>query len=213
MEGMLAQIHERALDVIVGTQMVAKGHHFPHVTLVGIVDADGGLFSADFRAAERMAQLIVQVAGRAGRGETPGEVIVQTHHPTHPLLQALRAEGFPAFAKSALRERAEACLPPFASLALLRGESTAREPVFEFLTQARDLAREGAEVPDRLQVWGPVPAPMERRSGRYRAQLLLQSNERRTLHGMLDPWLEALSNLPAGRRVRWSLDVDPQEML
>ena len=213
MEGMLAQIHERALDVIVGTQMVAKGHHFPHVTLVGIVDADGGLFSADFRAAERMAQLIVQVAGRAGRGETPGEVIVQTHHPTHPLLQALRAEGFPAFAKSALRERAEACLPPFASLALLRGESTAREPVFEFLTQARDLARKGAEVPDRLQVWGPVPAPMERRSGRYRAQLLLQSNERRTLHGMLDPWLEALSNLPAGRRVRWSLDVDPQEML
>ena len=217
MEQILARIHEHELDIIVGTQMVAKGHHFPLVTLVGVLDADGGLFGADFRASERMAQLIVQVAGRAGRGQTPGEVLVQTHHPAHPLLQALREHGFGAFAETSLSERAEAGLPPYASLALLRGEATAREPVFEFLTQARDLAqawvKESPHGTGALHIWGPAPAPMERRSGRYRAQLLVQASERRSLHRMLDPWLDALTDLATGRRVRWSLDVDPQEML
>lgn len=219
----LGRIREHSVDIVVGTQMVAKGHDFPQVTLVGVLDADGGLFGADFRASERMAQLIVQVAGRAGRGHIAGEVLVQTHHPSHPLLQALRDSGYGAFARSALEERADAALPPFAALALLRAESAQRELAFNFLTQAKRLAQEWADTwtgtcagdaaDPGVAILGPAAAPMERRGGRYRAQLLLHAQERKTLHRMVGPWLGVLSRLSTGRKVRWSIDVDPQEML
>lgn len=211
MQSVLDAIHSGTTNILVGTQMLAKGHHFPNVTLVGILDADGGLFGVDFRAAERMAQLLVQVAGRAGRGQRPGRVLIQTHHPDHPLLNVLVREGYRNFGAAALSEREQAALPPFSCLALLRAEAPQRERAMGFLEEAR--ARAMRRVDERVQALGPVPAPMERRAGRFRAQLLLQCDERGPLHGLLAPWLAELETLKSGRRVRWSLDVDPQEML
>jgi primosomal protein N' (replication factor Y) len=211
MQNVLDAIHAGETNILVGTQMLAKGHHFPNVTLVGILDADGGLFGADFRAAERMAQLLVQVAGRAGRGQRPGRVLIQTHHPDHPLLKVLVREGYRDFGEAALGERRQAALPPFSCFALLRAEAPQREDTMGFLEEAR--ARALSIGDERVQALGPVPAPMERRAGRYRAQLLLQCDDRGPLHGVLMPWLAELETLKSGRRVRWSLDVDPQEML
>ena len=197
--------------ILLGTQMLAKGHHLPAVTLVGIIDADQGLFGADFRAPERLAQLVVQVAGRAGRAERPGEVVIQTHHPEHPLLQVLIREGYGQFAREALAERELAALPPFSSMALLRAEAVGVEAPARFLRAAAELAGElGVEDVECL---GPMPAPMERRAGRVRAQLLLQSASRASLHRLLTPWVPRLAGLPAARRVRWSLDVDPVDTL
>ena len=200
--------------ILVGTQMLAKGHHFPRVTLVSILDADGGLFSGDFRASERMAQLIVQVAGRAGRAEEPGKVIIQTHLADHPLLIQLTEQGYFAFAEQALSERRAAGLPPFSHLALLRAEAHKPGQAEEFLDQACAEA-EGLLTQMGLtgiELLGPVPAPMERRAGRYRAQLLLQGNARAPLHKLLSVWLLALEAMPSGRAVRWSLDVDPVDL-
>jgi primosomal protein N' (replication factor Y) len=207
---------EQALDaatsgiasLLVGTQMLAKGHHFPGVTLVVILDVDQGLFSADFRASERMAQLVLQVAGRAGRAELPGTVMLQTHHPGHPLLLRLIETGYPGFSEAALAERREAGFPPFAAQALLRAEATDRAAPDAFLAAAVALA---GRNPD-LDLWGPVPAPMERRAGRWRAQLLIRTRERALLHRFLDGWAPGLETLKEARRVRWSLDVDPMEM-
>ena len=194
-------------DILLGTQMLAKGHHFPNVTLVAVLDADQGLFSTDFRAGERMAQLIIQVAGRAGRADKPGEVVIQTHHPDHPLLQQLVEEGYPAFANAALEERRETGLPPYASMALLRAEATAAALPRAFLEQARLLAEPFAG--NSVQLWGPVAAPMERRAGRYRAQLLVQTAQRTELQRLLKQWIPQLETLKDIRRVRWSIDVDP----
>jgi primosomal protein N' (replication factor Y) len=210
-DALVDQVHAGEAQILLGTQMLAKGHHFPNVTLVAIVDADQGLFSADFRAPERMAQLILQVAGRAGRAEKAGRVIIQTHHPDHPLLQWLIQRGYRRFAEVALEERAQAGLPPFMSLALLRAEAVAPTAALAFLREASTAAplddRDG-----RVQLLGPMPAPMERRAGRYRAHLLVQAKKRADLHGFLDAWLPRLASLPGQRKVRWSLDVDPMEM-
>lgn len=208
MEALINRVHGGQVDVLVGTQMLAKGHDFPRVTLVAILDADGGLFSADFRASERMAQLLTQVSGRAGRGERAGRVLIQTHHPGHPLLHTLVTGGYPAFGLAALEERATGALPPFGHLALLRAEAASRDPVHAFLNSAR------AAFPDspQVSVLGPVPAPLERRAGRVRAQLLVEADARAPLHHCLRDWLPRLDALPEVRRVRWSLDVDPQEM-
>jgi primosomal protein N' (replication factor Y) len=195
--------------LLVGTQMLAKGHDFPRLTLVGLVDVDQGLFSADFRAPERMAQLIVQVAGRAGRAERQGEVLIQTHHPQHPLLATLIRDGYSAFAEAALAEREAACLPPHAHLALLRAEAPKAEAAAAFLQAARGLL--GAQS-EGIELLGPAPAPMALRAGRHRAQLLLVATERAALHQALARTLRALGTLREARRVRWSLDVDPQEM-
>lgn len=214
MEQLFGTINRGEPCLLVGTQMLAKGHHFPRVTLVAILDADGGLFSADFRASERMAQLIVQVAGRAGRAEEPGRVIIQTHLADHPLLVQLTEQGYFAFAEQALSERRAAGLPPFSHLALLRAEAHRPGQAEEFLEQACSLAE---RLLDELQLsgielLGPVPAPMERRAGRYRAQLLLQGNSRAPLHRLMSAWLVQLEQLPGGRAVRWSLDVDPIDL-
>ncbi|MVW74569.1 primosomal protein N' [Pseudomonas xionganensis] len=200
--------------ILVGTQMLAKGHHFPRVTLVAILDADGGLFSADFRASERMAQLIVQVAGRAGRAEEPGRVIIQSHLADHPLLVQLTEQGYFAFAEQALSERRSAGLPPFCHLALLRAEAHKPGQAEAFLDQAcgeAELLLEELGL-GGIELLGPVPAPMERRAGRYRAQLLVQANARAPLHRLLSRWTQSLEQMPSGRAVRWSLDVDPIDL-
>ena len=211
LQALVDDVHTDRLDILVGTQMLAKGHHFPRVTLVGVVDADGGLFSVDFRAAERLAQLIVQVAGRAGRGERGGQVMVQTHQPQHPLLLTLVREGYARFAQTLLRERADARLPPVSAWALLRADATSPEPVYGFLREARALGE--ARRHQQVALLGPVAAPMERRAGRHRVQLLVDARRREPLHRFLDQWLPDLEALASARRVRWSVDVDPQEMV
>lgn len=209
-ESMVQAITDQEVHILVGTQMLAKGHHFPNVTLVGIVDVDGGLFGADFRAPERMSQLIVQVSGRAGRGRRSGDVYLQTHHPDNPLLRRLIERGYGEFARSALAERQGAHLPPFAALALLRAESAQAEPPATFLTEAKERLRTMSD--GQVTALGPVPAPMERRAGRLRSQLLVQARERGPLQRLLKPWVRALETLKSARRVRWSIDVDPQDM-
>ncbi len=210
MERLLAGIRAGRHRLLVGTQMLAKGHHFPDVTLVGILDVDQGLFGADFRAGERMAQMVTQVAGRAGRAAKPGRVVIQTRHPDHPLMQSLVRQGYDAFARAALAERRAAGLPPYSYQVLLRTESVRPEEPAGFLEQALELARRHA--PAGVEFWGPVPAPMERRAGRYRAHLLLQADRRRSLQRLLTRWLPEVAEAKLARRVRWSVDVDPQEM-
>ncbi len=212
--GELARLLEEArrgeVQILLGTQMLAKGHDFPAVTLVGILDLDQSLYAGDFRAPERTAQLIMQVTGRAGRAERPGRVVLQTRHPDHPLLQSLLRGGYLAFAEAALAERRAAELPPYSHLALLRAEAPAPTIATEFLLQCRALAQGLAE--SGVQLLGPVPAPMERRAGRYRAQLLVQSARRPQLHRLLASWVSVLRTLPRRGGLRWSLDVDPQDL-
>ncbi len=210
MQGMLDKVHSGEGQILLGTQMLAKGHHFPNVTLVGILDADYGLYSVDLRAGERMAQLIMQVAGRAGRAERAGEVLVQTHHPEHPLLQTLITQGYAACAELLLKDRAEASWPPYTYLAMLRSDSTDRDAPMAFLTQAADLARPLAGP--HCQILGPIPSAMERRAGRYRAQLLIQAGQRQALQPFLAAWLVQLEAMKTTRKVRWSIDVDPMEL-
>ncbi len=206
MEDILTRIHTGEVDILIGTQMLAKGHHFPKVTLVGVINVDSGLYGSDFRSSERMAQLLIQVAGRAGRAEEPGEVIIQTYHPEHPLLAKLVRQGYPSFAQAALQERHKAAFPPYTYLALLRAEATTHPPL-EFLEKAKQLAQQCETV----QLWGPVMSPMEKRADWYRAQLLLQALQRKHLHDFIAQWLPTL---PASnnKKVRWSLDVDPQDL-
>ena len=211
LEEVLTNIHSHRTDILVGTQMLAKGHHFPNVTFVSVLDADGGLFGADFRATERMAQLVVQVAGRAGRSQRPGHVLIQTHHPDHPLLRELLEHGYHAFATAALAERQAAGLPPYANIALLRAESASSERCFEFLNEARKSAKSWWD--QNLSMLGPVTAPMERRAGRYRVQLLVLCQRRRRLQRFLKGWMSDVHLLKSARRVRWAIDVDPQDMI
>jgi primosomal protein N' (replication factor Y) len=192
--------------LLVGTQMLAKGHHFPNVTLVVIVNLDQALYSADFRALERMGQLMVQVAGRAGRDQLPGEVILQTHYPRHESLLTLLEAGYEAFAGDLCEDRRTACLPPFSYQALLRSDAHEKDDVRAYLNQARQAFPAG-----QAKIYGPFPAMMERRSGRTRWYLLVQANKRSSLHGQLDEWVERIQKLPLARKVRWVLDVDPQD--
>ena len=214
MQEMLARIHSGEPCVLVGTQMLAKGHHFPDVTLVAILDADGGLFSADFRGPERMAQQIIQVAGRAGRASKPGQVIIQTHMAEHPLLLDLVEHDYARFAERELAARQQAGLPPYSFTALLRAEANDLAQTDAFLDGAVELA-DGLLARHRIQgveLLGPVPSPMERRAGRYRAQLLILATQRSALHQLLHLLLVELEQQPQARRVRWSIDVDPMDM-
>jgi primosomal protein N' (replication factor Y) len=209
LDRLLEQAHAGEGRILLGTQMLAKGHHFPNVTLVGILDADHGLFSTDFRASERMAQLIVQVAGRAGRHERPGEVVIQTCHPDHPLLQLLINQGYPAFARAALAERQAAHMPPITGMALFRAEAPAADTALAFLDSV--AARIQASGNSAVETWGPLPATMERRAGRYRAQLVLQSEQRGQLQRLLSSVVRQLDTAREARKVRWSVDVDPAD--
>jgi primosomal protein N' (replication factor Y) (superfamily II helicase) len=206
----LEKIHSGDVDILVGTQMLAKGHHFPNVTLTGIVDADRGLFSTDFRAAERLAQLFIQVSGRTGRGKKKGTVVVQTHNPEHPLFNQLIEHGYHFHAESLLKERQLSSLPPYAHMAFLRAEAHNANDAKRFINDAMNQLSLLTEK--TLQLFGPIPAIIEKRSGRYRYQLIIQSSNRKTLHAHLDSWLNQLDNLKSGKKVRWSLDIDPQDM-
>ena len=210
MERMIKDITTGKADVLIGTQMLAKGHHFPRLTLVGIIDADAGLLSTDFRASERLAQLIVQVSGRAGREDRPGVVFIQTHFPEHPLLQTLVAQGYDQFAGLLLAERKKAQLPPYSYLALLGAEAAGREAAEKFLHEARNRLKQCSAD---LRIFGPVNAPIEKRRGRYRNQLLIQSANRNVLRKAMAQWCRLLESIPGANRTRWSLDIDPQDML
>jgi primosomal protein N' (replication factor Y) len=211
LEEKFERVHAGAADILVGTQMLTKGHDFPNVTLVGVLNADQGLFSPDFHASERLFQQIVQVSGRAGRADKPGEVLIQTWHPDHPVFAALQQHDFSGFVDFALAERRETEYPPFGFLALLRAESPKLGAALGFLAGARELAR-ACPVGSSVQLLDPVPAPMERRGGRYRAQLLVQSKHRAALHRFLNDWVVLLAESKPGKTVRWSLDVDPIDL-
>ena len=210
LEAQFAAIRGGEPALLVGTQMLAKGHHFPDVTLVGVLNADAGFASADFRAPERTAALIVQVAGRAGREEKKGEVWIQTMQPDSPMLQALVTEGYPGFAARELKQRSAAGLPPAAYMALVRAESEDANLAGQYLGQlAAQLTQQAAQAQlTQVQILGPVPAPIPRVSGRIRLQLLILSDDRRSLHRLLTGLRDAPkppSNL------RWSVDVDPYD--
>jgi primosomal protein N' (replication factor Y) len=202
--------------ILLGTQMLAKGHHFPHVTLVAIVDVDGGFLSVDFRAPERMAQLIMQVAGRAGRGSKAGQVLIQTRYPENPLLITLIRHGYQAFATEMLAERRSALLPPYRHAVLIRAESASTAKTEAFLNAAiaslRELIEERSIANNVLEIWGPIPAPMEKRAGVFRGHVLIQTRDRRLLHQLIEPWWPALWHAPERRSVRASLDIDPMEL-
>jgi primosomal protein N' (replication factor Y) len=203
----LDQVRKGGPCLLVGTQMLAKGHHLPGVTLVIIVNIDQALYSSDFRALERMGQMIQQVAGRAGRMEKPGTVVLQTLHPEHAALELLLGRGYEAYARQLLEERQLAGLPPAGYQALLRADSHDRAMAEKFLDEAARVFPRGEAT-----VYGPMPAIMERVGGRSRMYLVVQGGNRRTLHRQVDSWLPALRKLPSGRKTRWAIDMDPQEL-
>jgi primosomal protein N' (replication factor Y) len=203
LEKLLTSVHEPGAKLLIGTQMLAKGHHFPNVTLAVILDMDSGFFSADFRALENTGQLIMQVAGRAGRAEKPGTVLLQTMQANHPLLPPLTKGHYIDFANELLKERNVSELPPYAYLALIRAEAKQANKAMEFLEQLASLTG------THCQSFGPVPAPMQKKAGFFRGQLLLQSQHRKNIHVTLVHLLKAIETLPLTKQVRWSIDVDP----
>lgn len=208
LQKVLDAIHNNEIDILIGTQMLAKGHHFPNLTLVAIIDIDAALFSADFRATERIGQLITQVAGRAGRAENPGKVLLQTTQPDNPLLQTLIYRNYHEFLQHLMQERNITNLPPFSYQILLRAEAKTNTEPRTFLQQIR----KGITAAKDVFCFGPIPAPMEKRQGFYRAQLLLQAANRKDLHIALGKVLPHIETSKIAKKVRWSIDVDPVEM-
>ncbi|MBV9575229.1 MAG: primosomal protein N' [Gammaproteobacteria bacterium] len=209
MQDLLQQIHAQQKAILLGTQMLAKGHHFPHVTLVGIIDADSGLFSVDFRAAEQMGQLLLQVAGRAGRAEKPGTVLIQTRHPQHALLQTLIYQGYQTFSQTLLAEREKTLLPPYVYFAVFRAESYAAEKANDFLTAIKALCPLTEETVTML---GPVPALLNKRKGLHCQHLLVKAHRRGLLQHFLKDMLGKIEALASQYAVKWVLDVDPVEI-
>jgi primosomal protein N' (replication factor Y) len=203
---LLQEVSDKKHQLLIGTQMLAKGHHFPDVTLVAVLDVDGALFSFDFRAAEHMAQLLVQVAGRAGRESKPGKVLVQTNFPEHPLLQDLVNNGYPHFAKYALTERKQALLPPFSYQALFRAEANYPSYPEKFLRALTEFSFEGC------QFAGPVPAAMEKKAGKYRYHLIVQAKSRKELHLAIHQLIHHISQNEWQKKVRWTVDIDPLDL-
>ncbi|ANQ87137.1 primosomal protein N' [Azoarcus olearius] len=209
-EGLLQTIADGGADILVGTQMMAKGHDFPRLTLVGVVGADASLHAADFRAPERLFQQLMQVGGRAGRGALAGEVLVQTEYPGHALYQHLARHDFDAFAAMALEERRQAGFPPHTAQAMLRADAPALEAATDFLQHARRLGEERAAPGIRL--YDPVPMRLTRLARRERAQLLVEADQRALLQGFLVEWMAALRAQRTPRELRWQIDVDPLEV-
>ncbi len=208
-EAIFAKAEKGELDILVGTQMLTKGHDFPNVTLVGVINADGAVFSADFRAAERMAQQLMQVAGRAGRAHLAGHVLIQTRFVEHPVYQAVAGHDYAAFVRAALTERQMMKLPPYSYLALLRAEARDANKLDAFMAGAQALAaRSKAESNADVHVWDPVVATLERKAGYSRKQLMVQADTRRGLQHFLRSWIDEIRGADA-RAVRWTIDVDP----
>ena len=209
LEKQLQGIHMGKYKILVGTQMLAKGHHFPDVTLVGLLDVDGALFSADFRAPERFGQLYTQVSGRAGRADKPGKVLLQTHQSDNPILRDLLQRGYGEFARSQLKERQQALLPPAWNMVLLRAEAHLAEDADAFLTRISQLLPQDKD----FEIIGPIPAPLDRKAGKYRRQLMFQAKNRQRLQSEFDKVLAQIDLLPETKRCRWSIDRDPQDLM
>lgn len=209
LQAVLDKVHDQTTDILIGTQMLAKGHHFPNLSLVAIVDIDSALFSADFRATERVGQLITQVSGRSGRGNKLGKVVLQTTHPDNPLLTTLIYKGYHAFLHILLQERKATNLPPFSYQVLIRAETKQPSIANNFLKLIKDLIQ---SLSKDISCLGPIPAPMEKRQGYYRAQLLLQADQRKFLQIMLATITPQIEAHKLSRSVRWSIDVDPLDM-
>ena len=207
LEGYLEDIQQGKSQILIGTQMLAKGHHFPNVTLVALVNVDNALFSLDFRAEERLAQLYVQVAGRSGRAEKQGEVVLQTHYPDHPLLTTLLEKGYQAFAEETLKLRHNMGLPPFSFQALFKAQCRHSEEAENALSQLASFFYE--QKIEGLQVLGPIPAPFSKKAGQYRWQLLLQHVSRKQLQAALSRYSPELIK---SSQVRLILDVDPLDL-
>lgn len=205
------QINTGESAILVGTQMLAKGHDFHDVTLVGILDADQGLFSADYRATEGLAQLLIQVMGRAGRGDKPGKVYIQTQELNHPFWQAVVKQDYQTIVEQLLVERQQSTMPPFGSLCLIRARGKQPDFAMQFLSDVSALLRQTTQ--QAVLLLGPVPAVMEKRAGYYRAQLLLVTTERKVLHQLLDHHMTAITQLKSSGRVKWSIDVDPIDLI
>ncbi|GAB4164795.1 MAG: primosomal protein N' [Rhodocyclaceae bacterium] len=205
---LLAAVRSGDTDVLVGTQMLAKGHDFPMLTLVGVVNADASLFAADFRAPERLFAQLMQVAGRSGRAALPGEVLIQTEFPNHPLFSALVAQDYPRFAASQLEERRQAGFPPWRFQALLRAQSRVMDEALEFLAAA---ARQAAGYACEVTLYDPVPMRLARKAGWERAQMLVESVGRPAIQHFLDRWVPGLYAIRHPAELRWHIDVDPLE--
>ncbi|WP_067518828.1 primosomal protein N' [Endozoicomonas ascidiicola] len=209
---MLEKINTGKPCILLGTQMLAKGHHFPDVTLVAIVNADAGLFSSDFRGSEKTGQLIMQVAGRAGRGQKPGQVIIQTYNPEHPSLQLLSMNDYGRFADSLFVERRHLNLPPEGYLTLVRSESMNQGESETLLSALRQYAEHNKGQLTDTRLLGPIPAPMEKRQGRYRWHLLIHGKDRKDLHRVVEGMVSFLESHRLPRQLKWTVDIDPQEM-
>jgi len=209
----LTQVHQQEIDILVGTQMLAKGHDFPYLTLVGVIDTDSALYSPDFRASERLFAQLMQVSGRAGRASIAGEVLIQTAFPQHALFQAVRAQDYVTYANEILQERATMQYPPTSYFALLRAEANDFSQVQQFLNAAGNLARalKNTDLKHVVMIYDLVRPQMERLKGMERGQLLLQANSRAALQRLLKPWMAQIHDLPLAKKVRWSLDIDPLE--
>jgi primosomal protein N' (replication factor Y) len=210
---MLAQVHAGEIDILVGTQMLAKGHDFPNLTLVGVLDTDGALYSPDFRAAEKLFAQLMQVAGRAGRADKAGEVLIQTAFPQHVLFDALRSQDYVNFANAQLLERTAMQFPPSSFFALLRAEAADFSVVNQFLTTAGNMARaqKSTDLKHEVMIYDVIRPQMERLKSMERGQLLLQANTRMALQRLLKIWMPEIRGLPLANKVRWSLDIDPLE--
>ncbi|WP_423841589.1 primosomal protein N' [Actinobacillus equuli] len=214
LENHLNDIREGKSQILIGTQMLAKGHHFPNVTLVAIVNVDSALFSTDFRAEERLAQLYVQVAGRAGRAEKQGEVVLQTHYPEHPLLKTVLEQGYLAFAQEALKMRKVMGLPPFAAQVLLRATGKDNQQVVNLLQNLTAYFQQKSTklgLQD-IQILPPFSAPMAKKAGHYRWLLLIQHRSRGVLQQLIDQFDLDKANLGLQNNIRLTLDIDPQEI-
>jgi primosomal protein N' (replication factor Y) len=210
LQAVLDEVRAARVDILVGTQMLTKGHDYPGLTLVGVIGADNALFSADFRAPERLFAQLVQVAGRAGRAARRGEVLIQTEFPAHPLYAAAAVQDVDAFATAELVQRRAAGFPPFAHLAMLRAESKKRGEALAFARGAARAANRLATGNADVDVFDAVPAALERKAGFERAQLLVRARSRRHFQPFLHAWNDTLVRA-AVKRVRWAIDVDPQE--
>jgi primosomal protein N' (replication factor Y) (superfamily II helicase) len=205
---MLTKVHAGEIDILVGTQMLAKGHDFPNLTLVGVIDTDAALYSPDFRASERLFSQLMQVSGRAGRGDKAGEVLIQTSFPQHALFHALRAHDYAAYANTLLEERQSMQFPPTHYFALLKAEANDYALVQKFLEEAMLLAR---TITQSVVIYDPVRPQMERLKGLERGHLLFQAKTRRALQELLKVWIPQLRTQKLSNKLRWALDIDPQE--
>ena len=210
LEEKLNDIHQGKYQIIIGTQMLSKGHDFPNVTLVGILNVDHGLFSTDFRATERLAQLLVQVSGRAGRGSKKGKVLLQTHLPEHPLLNCLLSQGYAAFSQEALKIRKDCAFPPYSFMLMIRARANNMSMTQNFLQDVKScITKDGGKG---LSIYGPIPALMERKAGMYQSQLVIFAQHRKIIQQNLGNWMHAITARPLAKRVRWDIEVDPLEI-